>query len=473
MKEYSFLINGEWRTSERTLAVRSPYNGALAGTVYLASERDIEDALDASVTAFAEMHSAPTFKRVQWLENILVGLKNERDSLAELMTRESGKPITFARAEVDRAIFTFEIAVEEARRIGGEVLPLDLAIHSKSRIGIVKRFPIGPVAAITPFNFPLNLVAHKLAPAFAVGNPVILKPSSQAPLTAIAFAKIVHESGLPRGALNVIPCPSSEAEKIVTDERTKAVSFTGSPEVGWHLKSLAGRKRVLLELGGNAAAVIEPDADLDFAIYRLALGSFGNAGQSCIAVQRIYVAQEIFSTFLDRFVEETRRLKVGDPFDRETIVGPMISEEAARKVEGWIEEAIREGANLLLGGKRSGAMLEPTILTNTKPSMKVNAKEVFAPLVTIEPYDSFEEAIDRVNDSVYGLQAGVFTNDLRKIFYAYERLEVGGVIINDYPTYRIDHMPYGGVKLSGFGREGVRYAIEEMTEPKLLVLNLS
>lgn len=432
---------------------------------------DLEDAVISAQNAFAETQKLPSYKRAEILEFISNEISKRREEFAEMITKEMGKPILFSRAEVDRAIFTFKIASEEAKRINGEIIPLDLASHSERRYGFVKRFPIGVILAITPFNFPLNLVAHKVAPAIATGNAIILKPSSQAPIVSIMLAEIIEKSSYPTGGFNLVPCKSDEIELLVRDDRIKMVTFTGSSEVGWKLKNISGKKKITLELGGNAAVVVEPDANLDYAVKRIALGSFAQAGQSCIAVQRIYVHKDIYPEFEKRFIEETKKLKVGNPFEPDTIVGPLVDENAAIKTENWVNEALKNGAKALIGGKRNGTLYEPTILVDVKPDMKVSCQEVFAPVVTLEKYDSFEEAIDKVNDSRYGLQAGVFTNDIRKIFYAFEKIEVGGVIINDYPTYRIDHMPYGGVKDSGSGREGLKYAIEEMTEIKLMVLN--
>lgn len=469
--EYKFLIGGEWRTSQRKIQVKNPFNNEIVGEVYLASPDDLEDAVISAQKAFEETKKLPSYRRAEILEFISDEISKRREEFSQMITKEMGKPILFSRAEVDRAIFTFKIASEEAKRINGEIIPLDLASHSEGRVGFVRRFPIGVVLAITPFNFPLNLVAHKVAPAIASGNSIILKPSSQAPIVSVMLAEIIEKSGYPTGGFNLVPCKSDEIELLVRDERIKMVTFTGSNEVGWRLKNIAGKKKVTLELGGNAAVVVEPDANLDYAIKRIALGSFGQAGQSCIAVQRIYVHKEIYQEFEKRFVEETKKLKVGNPFEPDTIVGPMVDENAAIKTEKWVSEAVQNGAKILIGGKRNGTFYEPTILVDVKPDMKVSCQEVFAPVVTLEKYDSFEEAIEKVNNSRYGLQAGIFTSDYKKIFYAFEKIEVGGVIINDYPTYRIDHMPYGGVKDSGFGREGIRYAIEEMTELKLMVLN--
>ncbi len=472
MEASRFLVNGVWCASATRREVVNPFTGKPVGEVFQASKEDIDAAIGAALNAFGETKALASYERREILSRISHEIGSERNEFAELITSETGKPITFSKAEVERAIFTFAVAAEETIRMGGEILPLDMAASSKGRTALVQRFPLGPVGAITPFNFPLNLVAHKLGPAIAAGCPVVLKPSSSAPLTALHLAKIVVEAGLPKGALNVVPCLGNEASQLITDERLKLISFTGSPVVGWDMKSRAGMKRVVLELGGNAGVIVCEDADLDLAVAKLIPGTFGNAGQSCISVQRIYVQESIFDAFMTRFTAATRNVAVGDPWNEKTIVGPMVDEAAARKIEGWIQEALEHGARILCGGTREGCLLEPTLLADVPPEMKVYCQEAFAPLAILEPFISIDEAIAKVNGSSFGLQAGIFTNDARAIFRAYRELEVGGVIVNDASSYRMDHMPYGGVKQSGFGREGVRFAIEEMTEIKLLALNL-
>ena len=471
-KEYKFLINGEWRRSSIKEAIKNPYNNETVVEVYFAEEADLEDAVKSSQRAFEITRKLPAYKRADILKNIVRGLEQRKEELAKTITLEAGKPITDSRGEVSRTINTFQIASEEAKRIEGEVIPLDLMQGSEGRLGIVRRFPIGPILGITPFNFPLNLVAHKVAPAIASGNTIILKPAPKTPITAILLGEIATEAGLPAGALNVIPCSNLLAEKLVTDDRIKKLSFTGSAAVGFKLKAKAGMKKITLELGGNAGVIIHSDADIDFAAKRCTIGGFSYAGQICISVQRIYVQKNIYGEFLDKFLANIKKLRMGDPMDESTNIGPMIEQGASQRTEEWLNEAIKDGAKILTGGKRNGNFFEPTVLTNTKPSMKVCGEEVFAPLVTVEQYDKFEESVVMVNNSLYGLQAGLFTRDIKNIFYAYNEIEVGGVIVNDIPTYRIDHMPYGGVKMSGFGREGIRYAINEMTELKLLAMNL-
>jgi acyl-CoA reductase-like NAD-dependent aldehyde dehydrogenase len=466
-----FYIGGEWRESNRVCSIRNPFDGRPAGDVCQASAKDIDDAIGAATAAFATTRRSSAVERHGILGEIVRGIESRREDFAQMITLETGKPISLSRSEVERSIFTFSIAADESRRIGGDVLPLDLNSQSLGRFGLVRHFPLGPIGAITPFNFPLNLVAHKVAPAIAAGNTVVLKPSSNSPQVALMLAEVVAGSALVKEAFNVVPCAGDESSQLVEDQRIKLLTFTGSPAVGWPLKSRAGKKKVTLELGGNAGVIIEPDADVESALRKTVTGAFANAGQSCISVQRVYLHTSIWEHAKERLVALALQLVVGDPFNDRTTVGPMISEEAARKIEAWIGEAVQGGARLLCGGQRKGAILAPTILQDVAPGMKISCLEAFAPIMTIEPYERFEDAIERVNRSDYGLQAGLFSRDLHKALLAFETLQVGGVVLNDVPTYRIDHMPYGGVKDSGSGREGVRYAIEEMTELKLLVVN--
>lgn len=466
------FIDGHWIDEGATSEIKSPFDGAVVGVVTLAGPRQIEAAIAASVRAFEITRKLPVFKRQEILRAVSAKIQQKREQFARIIALEAGKPIKTARAEVDRAVFTFSVAAEEAARIGGEYLPLDLQEFTTGRWAMVRRYPVGPIAAITPFNFPVNLVAHKLAPAMAAGCTVVLKPAPQTPLTAFLLAESIHEAGWPTGALNVIPTTNEDAALIVADDRLKMLSFTGSSAVGWKLKGAAGKKKVVLELGGNAAVAIHSDADLEFAAERCAVAGFSYAGQSCISVQRILVHKPVFDSFLQKFIERTKKLKTGDPLDESTDIGPLIRPSDAERAESWVKEAVSAGAKLLLGGGRKGSVLDPTILTNTRPDMKVNCQEVFAPVKTVEAYEDFTDALKHINASPYGLQAGLFTNDARLIFRAYDELEVGGLIVGDVPTFRIDHMPYGGVKDSGLGREGLKYAIEEMTEPRLLAMNL-
>jgi glyceraldehyde-3-phosphate dehydrogenase (NADP+) len=380
-----------------------------------------------------------------------------------------------ARVEVDRAVMTFSVAAEEANRFReGELVPIDIAPGNDGMFGITRRFPLGVVIGISPFNFPLNLVAHKVAPSIASGNAMILKPASQTPLSALILGEIVTEAGLPGGLLNILPLPGADVEPVIDDERIKKVSFTGSDAIGWELKKKYPKKKVTLELGGNAATIIDEDPpDLDFAASRNAWGAFYQAGQSCISVQRMYVHEKTFDKFISRFVEETRKLRLGDPMLEDTDVGPVIDSGSADRIMKWVEDALSNGAKLISGGNRDGSLIEPTVLTDVPSGCDVSKSEVFGPVVHVERYRDFDDALKAVNDSRYGLQAGVFTKDMKKAFKAYSALEVGGVVVNDYPSFRVENMPYGGVKDSGVGREGVRYAIEEMTELKLMVVNLN
>ena len=418
------------------------------------------------------MGALPSHARFHLLQRIAGALYDRREEFARIMTGEAGKPITDARREVARAVQTFTIAAEEAKRIPGEVIPLDWTPGMDSHLGILRRVPIGPVLGITPFNFPLNLVAHKVAPALAAGNPILIKPAPQTPLTALLLAEVGLEAGVPPGGLNVLPCDNRVAERLVVDPRFKLLSFTGSAAVGWMLKAKCGKKKVVLELGGNAGVIVEQDADLDFAAQRCASGGFGYAGQTCISVQRIFVHHSVVDLFTTKLLLQVARLKGGDPNDESTVVGPLIDQHAAHRVEEWIGEAVAQGARVLLGGKRMGSVVEATVLTNVTPTMKVSCQEVFGPVVTVTPYRQFDEALQAMNRSEYGLQAGVFTQDVNKVFHAFRHLEVGAVLVNEIPTFRAEHMPYGGVKDSGLGREGLRISIEEMTEPRFLVLNV-
>ncbi|MCK4430462.1 MAG: aldehyde dehydrogenase family protein [Candidatus Aminicenantes bacterium] len=411
-------------------------------------------------------------ERSKALEKISDEIERRKDELAKSITLTAGKAIKSSRVEVARAVNTFQIAAEEAKRINGEIIPLDLSPETKERWGLVRRFPIGVITGITPFNFPLNLVAHKVAPALASGNTVVLRPASQVSITSLLLGEIIIDTDYPPGGMNVVPSGYDAAEVLLEDERVKMVTFTGSPSIGWSLKKKAYKKRVTLELGGNAAVVIEPDANLDFALPRTILGAFAYSGQVCISIQRIFLHEKIYDRFMADFLEATEKLKMGDPMDEKTDIGPMINLDAAKQTEEWVNEAVENRARIVCGGKREGAMYTPTILENVKPELRISWLEAFAPVVVVYPYKDFDEAIKGVNFSIYGLQAGIFTNDLRKAFRAYELLDVGGVIVNDIPTFRIDHMPYGGVKESGFGREGIKYAIEEMTEIKLMAINL-
>jgi acyl-CoA reductase-like NAD-dependent aldehyde dehydrogenase len=467
-----FLIGGQWRRGDRVAPVHNPFTGKVLAEVAQATQADAESAVQATVDSAKAMGALPSHARYHLLQRIAGAIYDRREEFARLITAEAGKPITDAKREVSRAVQTFTVAAEEAKRIPGEVIPLDWMPGTDSHLGILRRFPIGPVLGITPFNFPLNLVAHKVAPALAAGNSILIKPAPQAPLTALLLGEVAVEAGLPPGGLNVLPCDNTVAEQLVVDPRFKLLSFTGSAAVGWMLKAKCGKKKVVLELGGNAGVIVEPDADLEFAAQRCATGGFGYAGQTCISVQQIFVHHSVADLFTTKLLLQVARLKAGDPGDEATVVGPLIDEHAAHRIEGWIGEAVSQGARVLLGGKRMGSVVEATVLSNVTPAMKVSCQEVFGPVVTVTPYRQFDEAIQALNRSDYGLQAGVFTQDVNKVFHAFRQLEVGAVLANEIPTFRADHMPYGGVKDSGIGREGVRAAIEDMTEPRLLVMNL-
>jgi acyl-CoA reductase-like NAD-dependent aldehyde dehydrogenase len=468
---HPIYLAGRWVESPEVLQVSNPARAdEPAGSTYNASEAQYELAVEAAVRAFAETRRLPAYERGRVLREISSGVKARREELGRTMALESGKPIRDALVEVDRAVLTFRLGAEEAERIQGELIPLDLMPASRGRTGITRRFPIGPVAGISPFNFPLNLAAHKLAPAIASGCPIVLKPPSKDPLTMLTVAEIVAETGLPDGAVSILPMTRELGDRMVADDRFKLLTFTGSPSVGWRMKERAGKKRVVLELGGNAGAIVDETADLEWAVKRMLIGAFAYSGQVCISVQRIFVHRSHWDEFLDRFVEGAKGLKVGDPLDPETQIGPMVEQSQARRAERWVREAVEEGARVLLGGRADGSFFPPTIITGAPKTAQVCSNEAFAPLVVAFPFDDFGDAIREVNDSFYGLQAGVFTNDLSHAWRAFEELEVGGVIINDVPTYRIDHMPYGGVKDSGLGREGLRWAIEDMTELRIMVL---
>jgi len=466
-----FLIGGEWRTNNDILDVRFPYTGEVAGRVCLAGSEDIEDALCSAERGFSVTRRLPAHRRSEILYALADLIRERAADLARTIVLEAGKTRALAESEVVRAQETIEVSAEEARRIDGTILPLDWNVAGEGRIGCLRRFPLGPVLAITPFNFPLNLACHKLGPAIAAGNSVILKPASATPISSLMLGEMALEAGFPAEALSVVPCRTDLAERMVRDDRIACVSFTGSSAVGWHLRSIAGRKRVGLELGGNAAVIVHEDADIPFAVDRIVAGGFSNAGQACISVQRVYLHQPIYEEALGLLVERTRALTVGDPRELKTDVGPMISESAAETAFAKVEDAIAGGAKVLAGGTRDGPLFEPTVLVETTPDMAVNRTEVFAPVVTVTPYETFEEALALANDSEYGLQAGIFTHDSRRIAQAFAELRVGGLVVNDVSTFRMDHAPYGGVKGSGIGREGPKYAIEEMTEERMMIFS--
>ena len=467
-----FLLCGKEWTEGEALEVRSPWDQGLVGRVTIATRADARQAVHHAVASLRRLRALPRWKRREILEDVAAALIEQKERFAQLIVAEAGKPIRLARVEVDRAVLTFKTAAEVLSQMGGESIPLDLMEGNEGRWGLVQRFPLGPVLAITPFNFPLNLVAHKVAPAMAACCPVILKPASQTPFTALALGEVILKAGWPGEALAVLPLSNADAAWLAEKEDSiKLVSFTGSAKVGWELKAHSGRKRVLLELGGNAALIVCADwPDLDEAAVRTARAAFNYAGQSCVSVQRVFVERAVYQTFLWKVVEAASRLAVGDPLLEATEVGPLILPRDAERVESWIKEAVKGGAKLVTGGERHGSVVTPAILTATAPGMKLRDEEVFGPVVVIEPFDDFEEALADVNHSKYGLQAGLLTRDAGRIFTAYRELEVGALIVGDTPSWRLDPMPFGGVKDSGLGREGIRSAIEEMTEPRMLVI---
>ena len=469
---HAFLVDGKWVEDGEMLEVKAPYDGAVVGRFFQGNRQHAEAAIAAAVKAFGTTRRLPAFERQRVLRRVSEGIAQRKEEFSRTLCQEAGKPIKSARTEVERAIFTFTVAAEESTRIYGEYLPLDWQEYTAGRWGIVRRFPLGPIAGITPFNFPLNLVAHKVAPAIAAGCPMVLKPAPQTPLCSLLLAEVVQQAGWPDGALNVLPLSNEDASVLVADDRLKMISFTGSTAVGWQIKKNSGKKKVVLELGGNAGVIVHNDADVEYAAERCVAGGFGYAGQTCISVQRILVEQSVYGKFTDSLLAGVKELKAGDPLEETTDVGPLIRESDAVRATEWVQEAVRGGARLLCGGARHGSIMEPTVLTGTRHDMKVNCQEIFAPVVSVEPYNDFNDAVREINHSAYGLQAGIFTRDAKLMFQAYEELEVGGLVAGDVPSFRIDHMPYGGIKDSGLGREGLRYAIEEMTEPKLMVMNL-
>jgi acyl-CoA reductase-like NAD-dependent aldehyde dehydrogenase len=470
-KPHPIFLAGEWVESDDPLVVTNPADpDNPAGSTFHATPGQYEAAVEAAVAAFETTRHLPAYERGRILREISTGIAARREELGRLITLESGKPIRDALVEADRAVLTFRLGAEEAERMVGETIPLDLMPSSKGRLGITRRFPVGPVAAISPFNFPLNLAAHKLAPAIAAGCPILLKPPSKDPLTMLTVAEIIEAAGVPAGSVSILPMSRELGDRMVSDERFKLLTFTGSPSVGWRMKERAGKKKVVLELGGNAGVIVDESADLDWAVRRILIGGFAYAGQVCISVQRMFVHRSVWEPFMDRFVAGAGGLRLGDPLDPATDVGPMVDAAAAARTQRWVDEAVELGGKVLLGGRADGTLFPPTILTDVPVTAQVCSSEAFAPLVVAFPFDDFDAAIAAVNDSSFGLQTGVFTNDLGHGWRAFNELEVGGVIVNDIPTYRIDHMPYGGVKDSGLGREGLRWAIDDMTEVRIMVL---
>ncbi len=468
---YPLYLAGEAIQPNADLEVSNKYTREVATRVARADREMVRKAIAAAAGAFDQTRRMPAHARAAVLHHLVQRVQERHEELAKALCIEAGKPIRDARGEVTRLVDTLRIAAEEAVRITGEYQPLDISPRAEGVEGIIRRFPIGPCSFITPFNFPMNLVAHKIGPAIAVGCPFVLKPASATPVGAVMLGEILAETDWPRAAFSIIPCSNESAEPLITDERIKKLSFTGSAEVGWWMKSEAGKKRVTLELGGNAPCIVDRDADLDRAADRLTTGAFYQSGQSCISVQRVIAHRDVYEPLRDRLVERAGSLKAGDPLDEDTFLGPLITEDDAKRIETWVNEASAAGARVLCGGRRSGALYAATWLENVPRDQKVSCAEVFGPVAVLERFDDFKQAVDRANDTRFGLQAGVFSRNIDHIWYAYNELQYAGVVVNDMPSMRVDAMPYGGIKDSGFGREGVRFAMEEMTERKLLVLS--
>lgn len=471
--EYKLYIDGQWVSGGPLLEVRNKYTGVVIGAVPNARREEVDAAFAAAVRASAVMADLPAHRRSEILFKAASLIRERREDFAQTIAAEAGKALKYARAEVDRATSTFTIASEEAKRLHGETIPLDAVPAGEGYFGFWQRRPVGVIAAVSPFNFPLNLVAHKVAPALAAGNTLVLKPASTTPLTAVKLCQILADAGLPAGAINlVVGSGGTVGEWLITDPRAAKITFTGSPPVGRHILAVAGIKKVTLELGNTSPVIIAPDADLDFVAKRCAVGAYYNSGQVCISVQRIYSQRAVYEPFTEKFVQATETMVVGDPLDERVDVGPMIDAKEVERIEGWVNEAQRGGAQVLTGGKRAGMVFYPTVLTGVTPDMKVIAEEAFAPVASVIATDDFEEALRQADQSEFGLQASVFTRDINRVFQAVKRLNFGGVIINDTPAFRADHMPYGGNRQSGLGREGVRFAMEDMTNIQLVAIRL-
>ena len=468
---YPYYLGNRPVQPNADLVVTNKYTGEPACRVALADAGAIDAGIAAAVKAFEHTRRMPGYQRQAVLNHVVQRVTERHEELSKVLCIEAGKPIRDARGEVTRLIDTFRVAAEESVRMTGEYLPLDISKRAEGYESMWRRFPIGPCSFISPFNFPLNLVAHKVAAAIAVGCPFVLKPASRTPVGAVLLGEILTETDLPEGAFSILPCPRQGAEQFTTDDRLKLLSFTGSPDVGWDLKARAGKKKVVLELGGNAGCIVDEGVDVEFAADRIIIGAFYQSGQSCISVQRIIAHDVVYEHLKQLLIDRISKLKAGDPLEEDTFLGPMISEYDAKRVEQWVGEAVDGGAKIVCGGRRNGVFYDATLLENVEPHMKISCVEAFGPVATLQPFVDFREAVRIVNDSVYGLQAGVFTKDIDHAFYAFSELDVGGVVVNDIPSFRVDNMPYGGVKNSGLGREGVRFAMEDMTEIKLLVMN--
>jgi len=471
MDRYKIYAGGKFLETEDIIKVYNPYNGEVVGETFTSGIEEYEFAVNSAIGVQQELKNLPSYMKYEILMQIAGELAKERDHFTRILCLESAKPWKYASGEIARAIQTFTVAAEESKRLPKEYISLDWTEAGKDKEGLVKYFPVGPVAAISPFNFPMNLAVHKIAPAIAAGCPIILKPSSSTPLSTLELAKVISSTKLPAGSVSVLPMDRNFGNRMVGDERFKLLSFTGSPAVGWKMKQDAGKKKILLELGGNAGVIVTETADIEFAVDRCVMGAFAYSGQVCIHTQRIFVSKKVFNSFLTKFVDKVKQLKMGDPMDETTAISAMIDRKNATRVEEWIGEAVDAGAEILLGGKRKGSMVEPTLISQTKSDMKVCDLEVFGPVVVLEVYEDFNKALGWINEGRFGLQAGVFTNNIDEMDRAFDQLETGAVIVNDVPTFRLDHMPYGGVKDSGLGREGLSYAIREMMESKLLIKN--
>lgn len=470
METYKIYCGGEFITTNESLSVINPYTNEVFAQTFLANESRLEIAINLALSAKEKMKELPAYKKSEALTFIANEIKTNRQHLAEILSKESAKPIKYALSEIDRAAQTFVVAAEECKRLPKEYISLDWTPNGEKREGLVNYFPIGIVAGIAPFNFPMNLAVHKIAPAIAAGCPIILKPASSTPLSTLELAKIIDKTSLPKGAVSILPMTRQTGNLLVTDTRINLLSFTGSPEVGWPMKAQSGKKKVVLELGGNAGVIVTESGLNENTIAKCVMGAFAYSGQICIHAQRIFVHEKIFNAFIKEFLQKTSALKFGNPLLQDTDVSDMIDEGNAQRIESWIMEAVTKGAKILVGGKRTGKYVEPTVLTNCNNTMKIYCEEAFGPIVCVETYNGkITEAVNKVNDSKFGLQCGVFTNEISELNECFKHLEVGGVIHNDVPTLRFDHMPYGGIKDSGLGREGVKYAIMDMLEPKILV----
>jgi acyl-CoA reductase-like NAD-dependent aldehyde dehydrogenase len=471
METYPIILGGKKKETAEIADVRFPYTGEIYARVCQASQADLNEAVTAAVKGFEKTRLLSSGRRFGILSRLADEIHDRSDELVDVLVMEGGKTKKFATTEVSRAVVTVLTSAEEAKRIYGEIIPLDWTDDTEGRTGFLERFPLGPVVGIVPFNFPLNLACHKLAPAIAAGNSLILKPASATPVSSLLLGEMALKAGIPPESISVVPCPNVRAEQLVRDPRVAYLSFTGSCSVGWHLKEIAGRKKAGLELGGNAAVIVHEDADLDFAATRIATGGFMNAGQVCISVQRVLVHRPVFERTVSKILTAVQALKVGDPRDPSTDVGPMIDRAKAQEAYGKVQEAVKQGARVLIGGTLEDTLFAPTVITDTTPDMRVIKEEVFAPVISVAPYNVFPEALSLANAGSFGLQVGIFTQNINRVMRAFKEMEVGGVMVNDIPTFRVDQMPYGGVKGSGIGREGPRYAIEEMTELRLMVIN--